>query len=95
MCVDDEVAWQWGNGGIRSLTMVVRRSAVVGGGLHNRRENANEEEGGQFTKRSSGGWSSLRSAMAAAPFTKSDMEGVTFRRLTVGNSVAWGREGKS
>jgi hypothetical protein len=45
MCVDDEVAWQWGNGGIRSLTMVVRRSAVVGGGLHNRRENVNEEEG--------------------------------------------------
>jgi hypothetical protein len=72
-----------GNGSVWSSMTAVRRSAVVGGSLQNRRGNANEEEGGQFMNRSSGGWSSLRSAMATASFVKFGAEGASFRRLTV------------
>jgi hypothetical protein len=64
-----------GNSGVRSSTTAARRSVMVNGGLQNRRENANVEEGGQFTKRSSGGWNSPRSAMAVASFAKSSAEG--------------------
>jgi hypothetical protein len=79
MHVDDEVVRRWGNDGVWSSTMAARRSTVVSSVLQNRRENGNEEErGGQFTKRSSRGWSSPRSAMAAVSFAKSSADGAAF-----------------